>query len=183
HADVRVERIRTGDLGLHDARLETSHDDDQRGVAVRVVHDGTWGFAGGVDLTVDAVTRLVEEAVAIAKASHPVASERVELAAEPSYGEQTWVSAYEIDPFHVPVEERIELLEAWSRQLLDSPTVRHTDATLKQVREAKFYADTNGTTTTQQRVRLQCQLTGIWVDEESGRFESMRTIAPPVGRG
>ena len=54
HADVRVERIRTAGLRLHDARLETSYDEDQRGLCVRVVHDGTWGFAGGAVLTADA---------------------------------------------------------------------------------------------------------------------------------
>src|SRR3954454_15465166 len=69
HADLRVERIRTGDLALHDAKLETSHEDDERGIAVRVVHDGAWGFAAGVDLSTDAVAHLAEEAVAIAKAS------------------------------------------------------------------------------------------------------------------
>jgi TldD protein len=61
--------------------------------------------------------------------------------------------------------------------------VHHADASLRQVRENKFYADLAGTSTTQQRVRVQCQLDASWIDEETGRFESMRTIAPPVGRG
>jgi TldD protein len=184
HADFRVERIRTADLRLHDARLETSHDDDERGLAVRVVHDGTWGFAGGVALTVDAARTLAEEAVEIANASRAVATERVELAPEPSYGTgRTWISAYDIDPFDIPVPERIALLEEWSERLLASDSVNHTDASLRQVRENKYYADSFGTSTTQQRVRLQCQLTGIWVDAASGSFESMRTIAAPVGRG
>jgi TldD protein len=183
HADLRVERIRTGDLALHDARLETSHDDDERGLAVRCIHDGTWGFAGGVVLTVDAAAKLAEEAVEVAKASRPVATERVELAPEPSYGDSTWISSYDVDVFDVPAGERIALLAEWSQRLLANDTVKHADATLRHVRENKFYADSAGTTTTQQRVRLQCQLTGIWVDDESGRFESMRTVAEPVGRG
>src|SRR3954454_19737769 len=84
HADLRVERVRTGNLGLHDAQLETSHDDDERGLSVRVVHDGTWGFAGGVALTTDAAARLAEQAVELARTSQPLATERVELAPEPS---------------------------------------------------------------------------------------------------
>src|SRR3954454_16222727 len=92
HADLRVECIRTGDLSLHDARLETSHDDDERGLCVRVVHDGTWGFAGGVTLTTDAAARLAEQAVDIARTSRAVSTERVELADEPAYGDVTWVS-------------------------------------------------------------------------------------------
>ena len=183
HADVRVERIRTAGLRLHDARLETSYDEDQRGLCVRVVHDGTWGFAGGAVLTADAAAQLADEAVAIAKASKPVNTERVELAPEPSYASGTWVSSYDVDPFDVAETDRIALLSDWSRRLLGHDAVHHADATLRQVKEQKFYADIAGTVTTQQRVRVQCELTAAWVDEQSGRFESMRSLAPPVGRG
>ncbi len=183
HADVRIERIRTANLALHDARLETSHDDDERGLAVRVVHDGTWGFAGGLVVDPAAARTLVDRAVEVAKVSKPVTGERIELAAEPAHGEQTWVSSYEIDPFTINEADRIELLADWSSQLLGADVVRHVDAHIKQVRENKFFADLAGTVTTQQRVRVQCQLTALWVDDASGRFETMRTIAAPVGRG
>jgi TldD protein len=51
------------------------------------------------------------------------------------------------------------------------------------VLENKFYSDLAGTTTTQQRVRVNVQLEAVGVDKESGRFDTMRTLAPPVGRG
>jgi len=183
HADVRVERIRTGGLRLHDAKVETSYDDDERGLSVRVVHDGTWGFAGGAAITTHAAARLADEAVAIAKASRPLNTEPVELAGEPAYGEVSWVSSYDIDPFAVAETERVALLQEWSRQLLAADNVRHADAALRLVKENKFYADLAGTTTTQQRVRVQCFIEASWVDERTGRFESMRTIAQPAGRG
>ena len=47
HADVRVERIRTASVHLHDTKVETSYDDDERGLSVRVVHDA---ISRGVDL-------------------------------------------------------------------------------------------------------------------------------------
>jgi TldD protein len=49
--------------------------------------------------------------------------------------------------------------------------------------ENKFYADTAGTTTTQQRVRIHPEFTAVTVDRGAGAFSSMRTLAPPVGRG
>jgi TldD protein len=52
-----------------------------------------------------------------------------------------------------------------------------------QVVENKFYTDLAGTTTTQQRVRLEPEIEVHGTDERSGTFDSMRTIAPPVGRG
>src|SRR5713226_4819666 len=54
HADFRAERISDQQIRLSDGRLETLFDADELGLAVRVVLDGTWGFASAVDLTPDA---------------------------------------------------------------------------------------------------------------------------------
>ncbi|MFJ2301910.1 TldD/PmbA family protein [Streptomyces sp. NPDC087787] len=188
HADFRFERVRSASWRLRDARLAGSSDTTDLGYAVRVVHGGTWGFASGVDLTPDAAAKVASQAVAMAKLSAQViraagAEERVELADEPVHAERTWVSSYGIDPFSVPDEQKSALLAEWSARLLAADGVDHVDASLLTVHENKFYADTAGTVTTQQRVRLHPQLTAVSVDDSSGEFDSMRTLAPPVGRG
>jgi TldD protein len=182
HADLRVERLRGQNLSLRDGRLQSLSDDLGIGLAVRVVHDGTWGFASSADVTVDEAVRLAREAVAVAKTSRPLNTQPVELADEPVYDDVTWVSAYDIDPFSVDPTEKVALFEAWSRTLLQSDEVDHVDVSLEQALEGKFYADTAGTMTTQQRVRLLPQITGTRVDPGGG-FETMRTVAAPVGRG
>ncbi|HYZ52689.1 MAG TPA: TldD/PmbA family protein [Streptosporangiaceae bacterium] len=181
HADFRAEQIRSQQITLSDGNLETLFDADDIGLAVRVVVDGTWGFASAVDLTTDAAARAAREAVEVAKVAAAMNTERIELAAEPAHGEVTWVSAYETDPFDVTVADKVALLGEWSAGLLASDGVDHVDAALLQIRECKFYAD-GATTTTQQRVRLHPALTAVAV-EKDGRFETMRTLAPPVGRG
>ncbi|MFD9211051.1 TldD/PmbA family protein [Streptomyces sioyaensis] len=188
HADFRLERIRSAAWRLRDARTAGTSDTTDLGYAVRVVHGGAWGFASGVDLTMDAAARVAAQAVAMAKLSAKViraagSDERVELAAEPVHPDRTWISAYDINPFDVPDAEKTGLLADWSARLLAAEGVSHADALLLTVQENKFYADTAGTSTTQQRVRLHPQLTAVAVDPVSGDFDSMRTLAPPVGRG
>ncbi|WP_399137468.1 TldD/PmbA family protein [Streptomyces sp. NBUA17] len=188
HADFRLERVRSASLRLRDARPAGSSDTTDLGYAVRVVHGGTWGFASGVDLTLDAAAKVASQAVAMAKLSAQVikaagSDERVELADEPVHADRTWVSAYGIDPFTVPDAEKSALLADWSARLLAADGVDHVDASLLTVHENKFYADTAGTSTTQQRVRLHPVLTAVSVDDSSGEFDSMRTLAPPAGRG
>ncbi|MEV6794853.1 TldD/PmbA family protein [Streptomyces sp. NPDC051320] len=188
HADFRLERVRSATWRLRDAKPAGSSDTTDLGYAVRVVHGGSWGFASGVGLSMDAAARVAGQAVAMAKLSARVISaagsdERVELADEPVHADRTWVSAYEVDPFSVPAEEKTELLAEWSSRLLRADGVAHADASLMTVLENKFYADTAGTVTTQQRVRLHPQLTAVAVDAATGEFDSMRTLAPPVGRG
>ncbi|MEU0477021.1 TldD/PmbA family protein [Streptomyces olivaceus] len=188
HADFRLERVRSASLRLRDARPAGSSDTTDLGYAVRVVHGGTWGFASGVDLTLDAAAKVASQAVAMAKLSAQVikaagSDERVELADEPVHADKTWVSAYGIDPFTVPDAEKSALLTDWSARLLAADGVDHVDASLLTVHENKFYADTAGTSTTQQRVRLHPVLTAVSVNDSSGEFDSMRTLAPPAGRG
>jgi TldD protein len=181
HADFRAEQIRSQQIGLSDGNLETLFDADDVGLAVRVVVDGTWGFAAAVDLTPDAAAQAAKEAVEVARVSAAMNTERIELAPEPAHGDVTWVSAYEVDPFSVSAAEKVALLGDWSRRLLSRDGVDHVDAHLTQVRECKFYSD-GATTAVQQRVRLHPALTAVTV-EKDGRFETMRTLAPPVGRG
>ncbi len=181
HADFRAEQIRSQQVTLSDGNLETLFDADDVGLAVRVVVDGTWGFASAVDLTPDAAAQAAREAVEVAKVAAAMNTERIELAPEPAHGDVVWVSAYDVDPFDVSVADKVALLGDWSTGLLARDGVDHVDAALLQVRECKFYAD-GATTTTQQRVRLHPALTAVAV-EKDGRFETMRTLAPPAGRG
>ena len=183
HADFRLERIRGQQMSLRDGRLEGTHDGEDVGFGVRVVHEGTWGFAAAVELTVDEAVRVAGQAVDIARAAHQMSPERVELADEPVQPDRSWISACQIDPFTVPDTEKVGLMATYSRRVLDQPGVDHVTARLDQVLEGKFYADTAGTVTTQQRVRLHPVVEALAVDPEGGRFETMRTLAAPVGRG
>ncbi|MFX4291968.1 TldD/PmbA family protein [Streptomyces bohaiensis] len=187
HADFRFERVRSARVNLRDARLSGSDDTTDTGYAVRVLHGGSWGFAAGIEPTMDAAARVAGSAVAMAKLAATVRGRAggapVELAAEPSHGERTWISSYEVNPFDVPVAEQAELLGDWSSRLLAAEGIDHVDARLWTVQENKFYADTAGTVTTQQRVRLLPELTATAIDGRTGAFDRMRTLAPPAGRG
>jgi TldD protein len=183
HADFRFERIRVSTIDLRDAQLDSSADAEDTGLAVRVVHDGAWGFASGVARTVDAAVELADRAVATAKVSRVLSTDPVVLAPEPVYRDVTWISSYELNPFDVPEAERVGRLTELSERLLSADGVDHVDAHLMQVLENKYYADSAGTVTTQQRVRLHPRFTAVNVDRGAGAFSSMRTLAPPVGRG
>jgi TldD protein len=158
-------------------------DSEDSGFAVRVVHDGTWGFAAGVDLTADVAVYVAELAVDMARTSRAISTERVELADEPVYGDVAWVSSYDVNPFDVPEADKIALLAGWSQRLLAATGVDHVDATVRAAQENKYYADLAGTVTTQQRIRVDPDVTAVSIDASSGAFETMRTLAPPAGRG
>ncbi|MDV7242167.1 MULTISPECIES: TldD/PmbA family protein [Rhodococcus] len=183
HADLRVHRLTSQSLRLRDGKVQAAVDTNEVGFAVRVVVEGTWGFASHAELTPATAAATAEQAVAVARALRGLNREQVELADEPVYAEAQWVSEYEVDPFEVPTAEKISLLGEYSHRLLATDGVDHVTAECLQVKEQTFYADLAGSSIVQQRVRLHPQLEATTVDQSAGVFETMRTLAPPVGRG
>ncbi|MDF2826097.1 MAG: hypothetical protein K0R68_3505, partial [Mycobacterium sp.] len=118
-----------------------------------------------------------------ADALEPLNAERIDLAAEPVYVDATWVSSYRIDPFDVPTPEKIALLGEYSGRLLAADGVDHVSAGMNAAKEQTFYADTFGSSITQQRVRVLPSFEAVTVDAAAGSFESMGSLAPPYGRG
>ena len=183
HAEFRVERTRDLSVRIRDHELETAGETDTAGLSVRVLLEGTWGFASATLLDADSAARAAADALEVARVSAAVNRERVELAGEPVYERARWVSSYDVNPFDIPPGERIQLLLGWTERLLSHDSVDHADASLHAVQENKFYADLAGTVTTQQRVRVHPVATAVSVDSQTGGFETMRTLAPPTGRG
>jgi TldD protein len=180
-AEIRVERIRSHVLRLRDAQPETTADGTDFGMGIRVVEDGAVGFAASVDVRPEEAAGLVRQAREMARFTSHAGGGLVELAPEPSHGEVHWSSAFAVDPATVPMADKIALFAEWSRRLGEHEVVAHTSASLLAVSEETFLADLNGTRARQQRVRLQAQLEALALSEAG--FETMRTIAPPVGRG
>ncbi|MEN3267848.1 TldD/PmbA family protein [Pseudonocardia sp.] len=183
YAEFRLERIRSESIALRDGVLESARDDEDLGLAVRVIHDGTWGFAAGVALTTDEAVRVAEQAVNLAQISRPINTEPIELADEPVYDDVSWVSGYEVDPLNLPRADKVALLVDYSQRLLSAEGVSHVNTRVSSVSECKYFANSEGTSTTQQRVRIGPSIEGVAIDTETGRFDSMRSCAPPVGRG
>lgn len=183
YADLRVHSITTETIALRDGELETSVLNREIGLAVRVIVDGTWGFASHAGLTPDVAAETARHAVGVAVTLAALNAERIELADEPVHLDAVWVSDYRLDPFDIPAADKIAVLQDYSGRLQASDGVDHTSALVHSVKEQTFYADSFGSSITQQRVRTMPVLEAVAVDAQAGRFESMRTLAPPAARG
>jgi TldD protein len=148
---------------------------------VRVVIDGAVGFAATVDVSPTEAANLVRSAIETARVTARAGGGRIELAPEPSHGEVTWSSTFEIDPAAISLADKVALLEDWSRRLLSHDAVSHVTAEVLSVGEETYLADLGGTRATQRRVRLHPQVEGLALSDAG--FETMRSLAPPVSRG
>lgn len=182
YADFRLERLQNQLIRIKDLDLEGVNDTVEIGYGVRVIYDGSWGFAASNDLAEANVRSIVKQAVTIAQQFRSLNQEPVELADEPIYTDE-YISDYSINPFEVETSDKVEYLKAINKQVFDSKKVDHVDSFLNQVLENKFFASGAGSRIKQQRIRLYANFEALKIDKTTGVFETMRSNAVPTGQG
>lgn len=112
----------------------------ERGFGVRVLVDGAWGFAASSDLACVEATfdRAFDNAAAAAKkVTRPVRLADKEVVSG------TFTSPCEIDPFEVPLDEQMAMLQDLDR-FIDQPGVQHRMVRWQTVRKTIEYYDSEG---------------------------------------
>ena len=109
YADARVMDIRERNLSVKNGQVGHVLEDESIGIGLRVIAEGSWGFASTDRLTRDGIQACAAEAVAIAKASAMAKRHDVVLAPEQAYVD-TWQNPFIRDPFRISVEQQIDLL-------------------------------------------------------------------------
>ncbi|WP_018585194.1 TldD/PmbA family protein [Salinispora arenicola] len=182
YADVRLRRVRTLRERVRDARPEGSQVGVESGAGVRVLVNGTWGFAAGPDLSVGGLAELAARACELARMLRPLRRDPVRLAPEPVGAPATWESPCEVDPFEVPAGDRVALLAGWC-EALRAGGLDLAEAYLQVFRESTVYRDSAGRSVRQRRTWLHPMAVGFRIDSAGGGFDSMRTLGPPIARG
>src|SRR3954467_3123194 len=104
-ADARIARQRQNFIFTREQQIQNVVDTDSIGCGVRVLVDGTWGFAATRRLTRDGVAGAAREAAAIARANRQARDRAVELLPAAGFPNASWQSPYQVDPFSVSVED------------------------------------------------------------------------------
>lgn len=150
YADARwVEREQTS-VSVKDGELEGVERSSDRGVGLRVLVRGSWGFAA-TDRTGDAALRgLVDAAFRRGEASASTQRSPVRLAPQAAQ-RGTYRTPLRRDPFSVPLEEQVELLRA-TDAALRGPNARTRRAGIAAFRTRKRLVTSEGTDVEQEIV-------------------------------
>ncbi|MFQ5809227.1 MAG: TldD/PmbA family protein [Armatimonadota bacterium] len=143
YADVRIIETRSQDVGTKNEKVSRIHSDEDLGFGVRVIADGSWGFACSSRLEKAEVERVAGEAVQIAKASATVQRQPVQLAAEDAY-EDVWETPHEEDPFDVPLGEKVDLLLQINAELRKVKSIAIAVGWMGFEWERQLFASTEG---------------------------------------
>jgi TldD protein len=143
YADMRIVRRETQSIVVKNGVVQTLSLDDDQGFGVRVIADGTWGFASSHDLSPAEVDRVTALAVQIAKASALAKIEDVDIG-PPEVHVDTYRTPVEIDPFAVSLGDKVSLLMDADKEARSVKGIAVATSSLGFIREHKTFASTEG---------------------------------------
>jgi TldD protein len=145
YGDIRLCNYRTQRLSARDRSLNNLSDNVSSGFGVRVLLDGAWGFAASHRKTPQEITRVVAQAVEIAKGSRLTQKEPVRLVPVEAY-QDSYITPIQIEPFSVSIAEKSELLLDLTDRLLryGDRGIKKAYSFLNFIREEKIFASTQG---------------------------------------
>ena len=106
YADVRIGRYLNEFIRTREDKVQDITSRESYGVGIRVIADGTWGFAATDVVTKDGVAKAAEQAVDVAKANAKIQKEPVQLAPTPALGEVSWKTPIVKNTFEVPIPRK-----------------------------------------------------------------------------
>ncbi len=191
YTDIRIGRYRNQFSGyrLSPERGGTKTDEvpfvsDQSafGFGVRVIANGQWGFAASPLVTAEEIARITREAVVVAKANSVLQAKPVELAPTKSYVDR-WTSNFEKDPFVVPTNEKLELMQSVTSSIKKDPKVFSSFGILWFRSEDKYFASSEGSSIQQFVVQGYPFLQATAVDFKNNISRTRSYSVEPLSAG
>ena len=182
YADIRIARYRNQSISTREKRVEDISDSESYGIGVRVLVDGTWGFAASNLVTRDEVQRVTEYARRIAKANIIMQNEPVQLAPVEVY-QDVWKTPIKKNPFDVPISDKVDLLLRLNEEALKVKGASFCSSWMMMANEHKFFASTEGSYIEQDLIRMWPAFSVTSVNDKTGAFESRNSYTEPIGKG
>lgn len=182
YCDVRVGRYLRQFVITRERKVENIVNTESSGTGVRVIADGSWGFAATNEMTEGAVAAAARQATAIAKANARFLSAPVQLAPTKGVGEVSWRTPIKKNAMDVPIEDKVGLLMSVNEAALGAGA-SFVNSMLFLVNEQKYFASTDGSYIDQDVHRIWAPLIATAVDKATGKFRTREGLSAPMGLG
>ncbi|MDY6928514.1 MAG: TldD/PmbA family protein [Pseudomonadota bacterium] len=180
YADVRIGRYLNQFLTTREANVDNIVNRESAGIGVRVIANGTWGFASTSNMTPDSIAKAAEQAVAVAMANSKFQDTPVVLAPVKGTGEVSWQTPIKKNAMEVPIQEKVELLLSANDAAMENGA-NYITSVLFLVNEQKYFASTEGSYIDQDVHRLWAPFFATAVGKSG--FKQRNGLGNPVGMG
>jgi TldD protein len=182
YADARIGRYLNQAISTREKKVQTITNTESYGMGIRVIANGSWGFASLNNLDKDSIAKAASKAVQIAKVNSKLLVEPVQLAPQKGYGEVSWKTPIEKNGFEIPIKEKIDLLMAVNAAAMEGGA-NFVNSSLFLINEQKYFASTDGSYIDQDIHRLWPTFTVTKIDSKTGQFQTRSALSSPMGTG
>ncbi|MDO8886279.1 TldD/PmbA family protein [Candidatus Oleimmundimicrobium sp.] len=143
YADIRVIKFKTQSISIKNGKAEEISDSESYGFGIRTLVSGAWGFASSFDISKKEVQKTASLSCDIARASASLKNEDVILASiEPISG--SYKTPIKIDPFTVPLEDKLSILFEAEEILRKKKEVKISQSSMNFIFKDQIFASTEG---------------------------------------
>ncbi|RUA13260.1 MAG: TldD/PmbA family protein, partial [Flavobacteriia bacterium] len=182
YADARIGRYLNQYVFTREDKVQNVVNTESFGIGIRVIANGTWGFASTNDVTEDGIKKATQQAVAIAKANSKIQNDPVVLAPVEAYGEVSWKTPIKKDFKEVPISEKVDLLLSANAAAVENGA-NFVNSALFMVNEQKYFASTDGSYIDQDVHRIWPTFNVTAIDRAAGKFRTRQAMSAPMGMG
>ncbi|MBV9987560.1 MAG: TldD/PmbA family protein [Chitinophagaceae bacterium] len=182
YTDVRIGRYLNQFVVTREDKVQNTVNTESYGMGIRVIANGSWGFAATDKLDNDSIAKAAALAVQVAKENARLLTEPVQLAPQKGYGEVSWKTPIEKNAFEVPVKDKADLLLGVNAAAMQNGA-NYINSILFLVNEQKYFASTDGSYIDQDVHRIWPTFFVTKIDAKTGKFETRNSLSSPRGMG
>jgi TldD protein len=178
YADIRINNYRHESVFTREQQVLNVSRTHNFGFGIRVLFKGAWGFAASHIVTPQSIRKVTEQAFEIARANSRYQRKPIKLVPAEKVVAR-WKSAFEKDPFGVPMDKKVEFLLKLNELAMQAKGASFVTSGLSFQNEDKFFASTDGSATEQYIIRTLPFLTVTAVNRAAGDFQTRSSLAGP----
>jgi len=148
YADARFVHTLYEEISVKNGKVIALNRGNSRGVGIRVLWHGAWGFAATCKISEEELNRTAKQALLIAKASAKTIREPIKLTQEVPYIDN-YVTKIKKDPFEIPLDDKLNLLFKADEIMRKFDKVKVAQSNMGFWKTEKIFVNTEGAQITQ----------------------------------
>jgi TldD protein len=177
YADIRFTETHQQHVKVRNGEVDHLSSTVDRAIGVRVLVGNGSGFAASSDTSEASLRATARRALEVAAASNIASTQTITLS-DVQARSALWSSKYDIDPWSIPIERKIEHLMNATEPMRGDPRIHQVSGEISCYRQNKVFASTDGSHIEQTTTEMGGGIEAVAID--GGEFQR-RTYPNPFG--
>jgi TldD protein len=156
YADIRSVHSSGLVMEIKDGELKKIITGEERGMSIRILYNGAWGFSATSDLSKQKLTKTLETALELAKANSSQIKEKVKLQSTKILSSEfDWKP--KIDPSEIDIKDKYELISDMDKRIHEFENILTVTTGYSDSKINTYYINTEGTNIRSELTRTVAQ--------------------------